>query len=190
MSKITNKFLALAPANTLKGNNTGSSANVVDLTVSQTLTMLGLSAPNLWTVYTPTITGFGTVSASKATYKQVGDSLFLKIYFTAGTVAATLASFTLPSGFNLSVDNTNKIPILNTTSQSGIVVGSYFANIVDTNLTNSWTGAVVTAPSTSTTLIYLGKPPSAVSSTLIPANGNATCESTATMCLECEVILA
>lgn len=51
MSKITNKFLAQVPAHTLKGNNTGSTANVTDLTVSQVLAMLGLTAANL--AYSP-----------------------------------------------------------------------------------------------------------------------------------------
>ncbi len=41
MAKIVNKFLAQAPADTLKGNNTGSTANVTDLTVSQVNAMLG-----------------------------------------------------------------------------------------------------------------------------------------------------
>ncbi len=189
MSKITNKFLAQAPANTLKGNNTGSTANVSDLTVSQIQSMLGLTSSN-WAVYTPTITGYGTVSSVKGTYKQIGDSLHVKIYFVAGTVASSLASFTLPGGFTLSSNTSTKIPISNTTSQSGIVCGGYVANTVDTNLTNSWSGPVLTAPATSTSLIYVGVTSSAVGSSLIPANGNATCESTSTFSLECEVILA
>jgi len=38
---VSNSKLAQAPADTLKGNNTGSTANVTDLTVSQVNTMLG-----------------------------------------------------------------------------------------------------------------------------------------------------
>jgi len=41
VSQVKNKFLAQAPTLTLKGNNTGSTANETDLTVAQVNTMLG-----------------------------------------------------------------------------------------------------------------------------------------------------
>jgi len=47
MSQIKNKFLAQVPALTLKGNNTGSTANVTDLTVSQVNAMLGTLSSSL-----------------------------------------------------------------------------------------------------------------------------------------------
>lgn len=44
MAKISNKFLDQVPANTIKGNNTGSTANITDLTIPQVQTMLGITA--------------------------------------------------------------------------------------------------------------------------------------------------
>ncbi len=178
------------PTLTLKGNSTGGTANPSDLSVSTVKSMLGVPTTSLWTVYTPTITGFGTVSASKATYKQVGDSLFIKAFFTAGTVAASLASVSLPGGFALSVDNTGKIPLLNSNTQSGINVGTYAANSASGTNFGTWMGSVVTAPNSSTTVVYMGLSVTDRGNKLIPANGNAIAETGQDFSLECEVILA
>jgi len=43
MSRIHNNWLANAPAETLKGNDQASAGIVKDLTISQVLTMLGIS---------------------------------------------------------------------------------------------------------------------------------------------------
>ncbi len=188
MSKITNKFLAQVPALTLKGNNTGSTANVTDLSVAQVQTLLGITAGNSWATYTPTVTGFGTVTNLRGSYKQVGDSLFIKCYFTAGTVAASLASVTLPGGFTLST-STTKIPISNTNTQSGIVVGSYAGNSTSGTDFGTWVGAVTTAPASSTSLVYFGLSVTDRGNKLIPANGNAIADSSQNFSFQCEVIL-
>lgn len=51
-----------------------------------------------WTAYTPTFTGFGTVSGVDCYWRRVGDTLELDIRFVCGTSTATQARMSLPSG--------------------------------------------------------------------------------------------
>lgn len=51
-----------------------------------------------WTAYTPTFTGFGTVSGVDAYWRRVGDTLELDIKFVSGTSQPTEARMSLPSG--------------------------------------------------------------------------------------------
>lgn len=57
-----------------------------------------------WQSYTPTISGFGTVTNNVAHYRRVGDTIFVSGSFTSGTSTATLAGVSLPS--SLSFDST------------------------------------------------------------------------------------
>jgi hypothetical protein len=56
------------------------------------------SYPEAWVAYTPTFTGFGTVSTSDFVSRRVGDSVQIQGKFTAGTPTATEARITLGYG--------------------------------------------------------------------------------------------
>jgi len=53
-----------------------------------------------WTAYTPTFTGFGTVSpaSNQCYHKREGPNLYLRCSFTSGTSTAVEARVSLPSG--------------------------------------------------------------------------------------------
>lgn len=50
-----------------------------------------------WTQYTPTFTGFGTVSTHDCWHKRNGDDIMLRCKFTAGTTTATEARVSFPN---------------------------------------------------------------------------------------------
>lgn len=55
-----------------------------------------------WKSYTPTFgSGFGTVSVQDFKYRRVGSSLEIQGNFTVGTVAASAATLSLPSGLTV-----------------------------------------------------------------------------------------
>lgn len=51
-----------------------------------------------WQSYTPTFTGFGTVSVSDFKYRRVGDTLFINGTFTSGTTTAVEPRISFPNG--------------------------------------------------------------------------------------------
>ncbi len=54
-----------------------------------------------WTAYTPTFTGFGTVTNIEMYWRRVGDSIQLRGKFQAGTVSGATARMAFPSGITL-----------------------------------------------------------------------------------------
>ncbi len=122
-----------------------------------------ISRENVWTAYTPIFTGLGTVVGVTFFYKILGDSLYIKGVFSAGTVAAALASMTLPSGLTI---NTGKTTVNATTSNPGEWVGWY------TTDSNDVQGGISLNTTTSTTIAYFGGN-SQGNTMQKPGNGNA-----------------
>jgi hypothetical protein len=82
-----------------------------------------------WVAYTPTFTGFGTVTNINFLSRRVGETLHVRGKCTAGTTTATEGRITL--GFNgvnggITIDPTNNasIRIVGTWGSSGTAVGS------------------------------------------------------------------
>jgi hypothetical protein len=61
-----------------------------------------------WSQYTPTFTGFGTVSTQSFWFRQIGDSYEIQGKFTSGSTTATQAQITLPS----STVSSTKVPAI------------------------------------------------------------------------------
>lgn len=62
-----------------------------------------------WENYTPTFNGFGTPTGIDARWMRVGTSLKAQIKFTSGTVSATTARISIPSGLTIDSSAQNKI---------------------------------------------------------------------------------
>lgn len=61
------------------------------------------------TSYSPTISGFGTVTAVNAFWSRSGKNVYLIVNFTSGTVAATTASITMPTGLTSTLTFTHQV---------------------------------------------------------------------------------
>lgn len=91
-----NITLATAPANTIKGNNTGSTAVPTDLTVAQVLTELGLS-----TTVTAVTASAGVVSSGGTTPNLTSDQTFANNFTTAQSITTAPAANTSNDGLIL-----------------------------------------------------------------------------------------
>lgn len=120
----------------------------------------------VWTSYTPTITGFGTVTGVSVFVKRRGQNLLGKGYFITGTVAASLASLTLPTGLTI---NSSAMELASATNAACPNVGQFVgASSANTRTTSSLLAAVTT----STSLLYFGPTPQSVNQ-LLPTNGSS-----------------
>lgn len=116
-----------------------------------------------WMEYTPTITGFGTVSAVDVYSRRVGDTLEVMGSFTAGTVAASTASISIGhAGVDGGVvADTTKI------AANKAILGHA---AVDLNSANEFTWEIVYG---TTSVVYIGKQTNGVPAINVPVNGNA-----------------
>lgn len=125
-----------------------------------------------WRAYTPTFTGFGTTTNVFGFWRQVGDKMEVRFTVSTGTVDGTLASISLPAGFPI---NTTKLRITNnTTASTGDLVGFTGTTQGNANVQNN----LLTAPATSTTLVYFSQQDGASTNKLSPAAGNVVATST------------
>jgi hypothetical protein len=117
-----------------------------------------------WSSYTPTFTGFGTVTNVNYWWRRVGSDMEIKGFHTNGTVAATAATFTLPNNAQVSTSILKN----NTVGTQGSIVGEYG---FDSNL--NATGRLVTSPGTNANLIYFSGIFNGSTNNLTAANGNS-----------------
>lgn len=109
-----------------------------------------------WTNYTPTLTGFGTVSSANAYYRRVGDSMEVKAYWVNGTVAASVGTISLPTGFSVNTGalTANKTPLLGHAYQmtnSGTPASLADAFAITFDSAQSTTAVVISSNGVSTT---------------------------------------
>jgi hypothetical protein len=75
--------------------------------------------PASLTVYTPTFTGFGTVSSVECSWWRANRHANIRCKFTSGTVTASTAAVSLPSG--LTIDSSTYVPSIT-------IAGNYVGN--------------------------------------------------------------
>jgi len=118
-----------------------------------------------WTSFSPTLSAsFGTATNVAAFWRRVGDTMDIKIAFTAGTTTAALATITIPTALSM---DTAKMLIAASNTQESEVVGTWQTGNANQD------GVMLASTTSSTTLIYLGRE-FVAGSRFVPINANST----------------
>lgn len=135
--------------------------------------------PSPWVAYTPTFTGFGTVSGVSFFSRRINDTLFFHGTFTCGTATATQARITI--GFNGTSANVTAADTTKITS-GGQVTGSGFFSVANAV-------SIVVIPLPSQTYFVMGVQ-TASTGGYAGANGNGICSSGQTLSISGYVPIA
>ena len=108
-----------------------------------TLATVAIPTVTAWASYTPTFSaGFGTVSNVNIEWRRNGENLELQGYWTNGTVAASIATMSLPPTLTVAASVTNQRP-------AGLVVSSAGTILRDVLIVAS--GSIIEFANTNTT---------------------------------------
>lgn len=114
---------ALTPKN---GNALFVSSSVISF--NATIPILGWSAVSAvsadqtdygWTSWTPTFTGFGTVTSIDCKHSRVSQNMLIMCRGTAGTPTAVEAQITLPNGLTVSSTHVSSKQVVGATANTG-----------------------------------------------------------------------
>lgn len=136
-----------------------ANAGFLSVDTSGNLATNGSTAFTNPVAYTPTLTGFGTVTNSSFTYSRSGKYLIVSGGFTPGTTTAVPAQISLPSG--LTIDSAIPVP-----ASSYAIVG-----LAGQNQTTAAPLSVIAA--VSGTSVFLGYFTGGAANPLAPVNGSS-----------------
>ena len=120
-----------------------------------------VSSASDWITYTPTFTGFGTVTVQSFRYKREGPDLIVQGQFTCGTTTAVEARISLPTGLSVSstvVSGNVRVGIYSRGPVSAVADTQHGGNLVATaanNYFNFATRSLFSGTSTTSNLVDL-----------------------------------
>jgi|SRR6516164_294608 hypothetical protein len=139
-----------------------------------------LERESQWVSYTPSFTGLGTPTSVGCLFKVVNDTLSVKAFYGVGTVSATLASISLPTGYPMS---TTKVPVNALNSQQSAMVGEWTVD------GSGAAGYTLASTGSDTGAVYFGGNVTS-GNMLVPRSGNVYFTSGAIVGVQFEVPLA